>query len=1287
MQVEGSITLNLIPGGMCHLTAVDNGGLTDRRWYKVEPIASSERQLRTFSDGDRIFNNFSDCWSFCQESASERGSTLLCDGILVAPKLPGADSLTVLVDGSLQQKPQLPPIWALGVLPGLDKSVAALYGFTNTGSGFDEFVRGIREAFVADRRFNTLLDDWGAQHAADLEMIKTDERELKDALRDCLKNRTVAPFTAWAAKFCPQKAEKLAGSLSLALSSESKLLEAVLAGKSLGHPAFTDQNVSSVRWVCETLGIDKLQGGEAFSEAERDSLHVLHVRSKQRASLWVDPLKFFLQKDRNHDRPLVHMFSLPARPSSAGAELSFADWYQRFLLAPISEAAKRYVNQVLYNSKKIISIRHADLSLSDRIALHSLAQSLRAIEAVEKDQCDRIELAARIPPNLRGLLARTGFWYGGQVLDFTCQAKRELDSNADLPVQVCDFSKIHESLRTLDSHVFTRILESVRNAPCLVVVIGLPVASNHVMKWCCELTAVRPWVYLYFVENSIHHLFPEIKERLKLQTTADLSTSSSFSQETLQFPAPQWAALDKILQQKPEESKYNPDWVDKVLEAIPAHCLAMKTTGKREPRVWLVSGPPGIGKSFMLSRLKAALLEAGIEFEIQDGSSGELVRSTIDDLIREKGIKERSQRDGMLWCIDEWHFLKDYQKDQVLAVSKEVGCSLLLIANRYDQTDLDRFSRVPSLRFVEDEHVLNCRGSHPLVLGKFISRLDPSCNQPQARRFLALWHRVMRSLLGEEVLSFRYADKLALLYDEYCHSGRQRFTELLQEKFYFLDSRFCLNLQEAFFELMTQDAENKKRLKADDSAIQSDGSCTLLDNAIQAVCKQPRTLVDLLVFAAAADTEMRAASYAEFCRTPGLLDDPSQVHPGAKLYRFVLYLLRMSGKSELVTQDDLAMYRSKLGMYPILEVPGQFPCIQMSAEPLLEDDRWKEAQTLCTNTNPHNLDELQKDVNRGFVLRSDVAKVEYEKKPITDVAKFEALVTAYPQIVSLVSTANLDSLVRHGKALLAEIVIHALARQRQPGEKAQFSLLLAAWRLYTTTRGQAGAETKLESTLAGANVTLLETFAWAAEFGHLMPGVEGALELQAKVVEDLIRVTSKALSEHNCHGLIRKSWSGLFAPLLGPSLKRLPAGLWFVFAEGRAPAAQWPEELHVFVAIFAGSCTPARANMLPLLVEDEFLLSEALSSDATLASKFVKNLVKCCGTDGLSEQWQTLLLPIGNCFAALEETDAQLFQHALRAMFSGHSAQLRLADSAFKRGLQALERKLASHLRGTPLIV
>lgn len=38
----------------------------------------------------------------------------------------------------------------------------------------------------------------------------------------------------------------------------------------------------------------------------------------------------------------------------------------------------------------------------------------------------------------------------------------------------------------------------------------------------------------------------------------------------------------------------------------------------------------------------------------------------------------------------------------------------------------------------------------------------------------------------------------------------------------------------------------------------------------------------------------------------------------------------------------------------------------------------------------------------------------------------------------------------------------------------------------------------------------------------------------------------------------------------------------------------------------------------------------------------VKNLLACCGTEGLSEQWQKLLLEVGTCFAKLSEVSWEL---------------------------------------------
>jgi hypothetical protein len=215
-------------------------------------------------------------------------------------------------------------------------------------------------------------------------------------------------------------------------------------------------------------------------------------------------------------------------------------------------------------------------------------------------------------------------------------------------------------------------------------------------------------------------------------------------------------------------------------------------------------------------------------------------------------------------------------------------------------------------RFNPNTDIVNCRGSFASILGKFIKNLPHDINQLKAIRFFTLWNRVMRSILGEDVLSFRFAHKLLAEYLGYVRDGSLNFSSLLLQKFGFLDPIFCESLQESFIELTKIDAKNLESIKhlLVSDLVSFDGNCEALDSKIPFVYTDSKSLTDIIVFAAATDTTLTAMSYPEFCASPRMLPEASKIPPSIKLYRFVSYLLQYC-KYKKVYNVDLSEFETK----------------------------------------------------------------------------------------------------------------------------------------------------------------------------------------------------------------------------------------------------------------------------------------------------------------------------------------------------------------------------------------
>jgi hypothetical protein len=494
------------------------------------------------------------------------------------------------------------------------------------------------------------------------------------------------------------------------------------------------------------------------------------------------------------------------------------------------------------------------------------------------------------------------------------------------------------------------------------------------------------------------------------------------------------------------------------------------------------------------------------------------------------------------------------------------------------------------------------------VLEKFRATIPSKdkCDHVQATRCFTLWCRVVRGLFGEEVLSYRYTTKFSRVYTKYIQGKSKGFAALLQAKFNFLDPAFCESIQDSFLALVDEDKYVRSQIektRPGSTIANEDPDCH-----IAFVCEAPKKPTDVLVFAAASDFDLKAMSYPEFCASPAVMQQSSQMHPALKLARFVHYLFAHynklgRGTPLTVKPETMEVILSSLSKFPITELPGQFPCIKMSSIALEESSRLTSCHQMCTNENPRNLRALTSDATRGFKPKQEVVRAKWKLEPVTDVDGFAGLAKVWPEAVTMLGDDNLLTLVCQGPADLAKIVLSMIPATLPTTAHIRYAAgtlchitqsliswlplrFYVAWRLYQLRRTNEDSvrSNGLTMALDGSSLfDVLGMFGWAAQHGQSMITVEKPADLQACTVADLVKATTSAIAVNQsqaCDAVVCAAWRGLFAPLLRECLPHLPADVWYILAASGQPEAEWPEVLRLLAAVLQGHASPDNINTL-----------------------------------------------------------------------------------------------------------
>lgn len=276
---------------------------------------------------------------------------------------------------------------------------------------------------------------------------------------------------------------------------------------------------------------------------------------------------------------------------------------------------------------------------------------------------------------------------------------------------------------------------------CFVVVRNWHYATNTVWKWAAEFTQRNPWVYILWEGTHVHHLLSENLDRMFVFGNAGITLDDSATIDVSYMGAGTPVALS----QRPLPSSSSiPVWEAEAEEAIARYDFI------------LLVGAPGVGKSHWTKQYLRLKSSTGYHTVELDGSNDKFTRESIVDV-----LKDRVKLDGTsIVHLDEWHMMNTTLKTQLLQwffSHSRHGIKLILVCNRYDESDLALLRRFQDSDGDVTRHVVHCRGTVHKLLRKMV--------RPMLRSSERFWEQEVPTA-GSTGLDSRqeWATRLGLVY-------------------------------------------------------------------------------------------------------------------------------------------------------------------------------------------------------------------------------------------------------------------------------------------------------------------------------------------------------------------------------------------------------------------------------------------------------------------------------------------------------------------------------------------
>jgi len=372
-----------------------------------------------------------------------------------------------------------------------------------------------------------------------------------------------------------------------------------------------------------------------------------------------------------------------------------------------------------------------------------------------------------------------------------------------------------------DASILNTLRTNIVELQCGVVVVrGLRRVSAVLFKWCAEFTKSNPWCYIFFDDLDTNLLLLEDLNRLlrpPMTTDEYCGNVKSFKRDLFGEDEPSVVNVGAISEVVPAAALCAGAGAAAGGGPAPPGTSAGASNDPvsdlwESPRrlVWksdiakciynddyaLITGPPGIGKTFLMeqeflakAQLGAAQLDKQGRVVLRlDGSNERFTLESMSDWLDRNIVGT----DPVMLIVDEFHRLPRDMKDQLLRwCSPRRFIKLVMIANRYDFADQALFSQhlhrhgSVTQASVDDtlRHITECCGStndvmHIKVVGVLHEILvdDKSTLEawksspfkcatlihdkvPMCLFFARLWLLSTAFLFGDEVLSLRDVEK------------------------------------------------------------------------------------------------------------------------------------------------------------------------------------------------------------------------------------------------------------------------------------------------------------------------------------------------------------------------------------------------------------------------------------------------------------------------------------------------------------------------------------------------
>lgn len=310
---------------------------------------------------------------------------------------------------------------------------------------------------------------------------------------------------------------------------------------------------------------------------------------------------------------------------------------------------------------------------------------------------------------------------------------------------------------TLVAEQYRAIIKHFSHLTTHVIIEGMPVVHDHLLKWCCEFTKRYPWRFIVFGQCEVLRNMPENRDRV-----VDLNETF------VDRPRPLEVAFVPALREK-YQTAHHPR-----ANLCTARLLDWPTEIRRfirgeggYGRVVLLVSPPGAGKTMELRNIEFGLSREDsannrkTRFVNFDCSGDALVQQALVTLLDNALLGIELGTDPVVLVADEYHMLSCRKKAEFLkwAETKLGDIKVVLIANRDDADDesLNQRLRNVSSGAAPTSIIWRARVGIP----KMLEALS-TCrmNSPATPRKAVTFFSTIRTLICDDVVSLRMVPDL-----------------------------------------------------------------------------------------------------------------------------------------------------------------------------------------------------------------------------------------------------------------------------------------------------------------------------------------------------------------------------------------------------------------------------------------------------------------------------------------------------------------------------------------------